>query len=130
MKFCPTCDFRLKKDTITSILTCPKCNSTYAESEKDHFLHPIYRITNLLHNEYCINCNCLIPTKTICNLDPTTQKRTHIICNSEKPDSEVPSEFVIISGYDNSPPTKFMYLDSNASEKQIERFDKNKEQED
>ena len=39
-KFCPICDFRLKTDTITSILTCPKCNSTYAESEKDHFLHP------------------------------------------------------------------------------------------
>ena len=26
MKFCPTCDVRLKKDNTTSLLTCPKCN--------------------------------------------------------------------------------------------------------
>ena len=28
MKFCPTCDVRLKKDNTTSVLTCPKCNYT------------------------------------------------------------------------------------------------------
>ena len=28
MKFCPTCDARLKKDNNTSLLTCPKCNYT------------------------------------------------------------------------------------------------------
>ena len=28
MKFCPTCDIRLKKDSTTSILTCSKCNYT------------------------------------------------------------------------------------------------------
>ena len=28
MKFCPTCDVRLKKDSATSVLTCPKCDYT------------------------------------------------------------------------------------------------------
>ena len=28
MKFCPTCDVRLKKDSNTLVLTCPKCNYT------------------------------------------------------------------------------------------------------
>ena len=28
MKFCPTCDVRLKKDSVTSILACPKCDYT------------------------------------------------------------------------------------------------------
>ena len=28
MKFCPTCDVRLKKDNTTSVLTCPKCKYT------------------------------------------------------------------------------------------------------
>ena len=28
MKFCPTCDVRLKKDSTTSVLTCPKCDYT------------------------------------------------------------------------------------------------------
>jgi hypothetical protein len=128
MKFCPICDVRLKKDTITSILTCPKCN--YTEGGPKTEKQSIYQITNLLRYAYCINCNCLIPTKTICNLDSTTQKRTHIICNSEKPDSEKPSEFVRTSGRVNSSLTKFIGLDSNASEKQIERFDKNKKRKD
>ena len=26
MKFCPTCDVRLKKDSDTLVLTCPKCS--------------------------------------------------------------------------------------------------------
>ena len=28
MKFCPTCDVRLKKDSNTLVLTCHKCNYT------------------------------------------------------------------------------------------------------
>ena len=28
MKCCPTCDVRLKKDSATSVLTCPKCDYT------------------------------------------------------------------------------------------------------
>ena len=28
MKFCPTCDVRLKKDSNTLVLSCPKCNYT------------------------------------------------------------------------------------------------------
>ncbi len=28
MKFCPTCDVRLKKDSNTLVLTCPKCKYT------------------------------------------------------------------------------------------------------
>ena len=28
MKFCPTCDVRLQKDSNTSVFTCPKCNYT------------------------------------------------------------------------------------------------------
>ena len=33
MKFCPTCDARLKKDNNTSLLTCPKCNYTEGGSK-------------------------------------------------------------------------------------------------
>ena len=33
MKFCPTCDVRLKKDNTTSVLTCPKCKYTEGMSE-------------------------------------------------------------------------------------------------
>ena len=34
MKFCPTCDVRLKKDNNTSLLTCPKCNYTEGGSKE------------------------------------------------------------------------------------------------
>ena len=33
MKFCPKCDIRLKKDSRSSILSCPKCD--YTEGQKD-----------------------------------------------------------------------------------------------
>ncbi|HJM45773.1 MAG TPA: transcription factor S, partial [Candidatus Nitrosopelagicus sp.] len=35
MKFCPTCDVRLKKDSATSVLTCPKCNYTEGGSKSE-----------------------------------------------------------------------------------------------
>ena len=35
MKFCPTCDVRLKKDNTTSILTCPKCKYTEGEPQEE-----------------------------------------------------------------------------------------------
>ena len=34
MKFCPTCDVRLKKNSSTLILTCPKCNYTEGGSKE------------------------------------------------------------------------------------------------
>ena len=35
MKFCPTCDVRLKKDPNTLVLTCPKCNYTEGGSKTE-----------------------------------------------------------------------------------------------
>ena len=34
MKFCPTCDVRLKKDNKTSLLTCSECNYTEGGSKE------------------------------------------------------------------------------------------------
>ena len=35
MKFCPKCDIRLKKDSGSSIISCPKCNYTEGQ-ESEH----------------------------------------------------------------------------------------------
>ena len=34
MKFCPKCDVRLKKDSGSSILSCPKCNYTEGQESE------------------------------------------------------------------------------------------------
>ena len=35
MKFCPKCDIRLKKNSGSSIISCPKCNYTEGQ-ESEH----------------------------------------------------------------------------------------------